>query len=225
MRFLSVDLGVRNLAWCVMTRMPSKAEAWKAPPFHGQEVQVHHWRVIDVLQEAGMTEEVNLNEVDIAFCVPWFVAAVKKFWAEMTDGVTLACLEAQPTARIMTGGRAVSNIRTKVLSHILQAMLLEQGIAVKFVSPSKKLKDAVDLMVDASSYREHKKAAIALTDSCIATVSEDWTAHWRGIKGKRDDMADAFLQGVCCSLKEKIHKAKKRKTEAAPEYEIEAPDL
>ena len=74
MKILSVDLGVRNLAWCVLERTPDKTTpAFQPAPFHAQRVKVLAWRVVDIVKQAGVTEEVNLNKTDVAACVPWFV--------------------------------------------------------------------------------------------------------------------------------------------------------
>ena len=228
MRVLSVDLGARNLAWCVLDREKSSDPCWECAPFRGQCVKVLAWRVVDIVKEAGVEEEVNLNKTDIATCVPWFVSAIKTWWAEMTEGVELAVLEAQPTARVMNHGeRCVNNVRTKVLSHVLQAFLLERNIPVQFVSPAVKLRDAKDLMADASEYREHKKAAVLLTSRACAVLDETTRATWETTKGKRDDLADAFLQGVCFSVK-KPRKAKKREVpvfEPDEDDEVPAPDI
>jgi hypothetical protein len=223
MRILSVDLGVRNLAWCVLERVPDKDPRFAVAPFHGQSVTVLHWRVIDILQVAGVTEEVNLNKTDVAACVPWFVTAIESFWSELTEGVELAVLEAQPTARVMSHGeRCVSNVRTKVLSHVLQAMLLRAQIPVQFVSPSVKLKDAKDLMADAADYRQHKKAAIILTARAIDVLDAHARELWDDKRGKRDDLADAFLQGVCFKPKRKPStRPTKRKRSAIHSFELD----
>lgn len=222
-RILSVDLGVRNLAWCVLERTTSKEEQWKEIPFHGQKIQVLSWKVVDILEEANVQEEVNLNQVDIACCIPWFVTTIHKYFDEMTNGVQHCVLEAQPTARFMQGGRTISNVRTKVLSHVLQALLLDKQIPVQFVSPSVKLKDAKELMKDASEYREHKKAAIQLTDQVCKTLGGETQIFWEEKKGKKDDLADCLLQGICCKLKSNPNALPKKKKRKITELEIDIP--
>ena len=202
MKVLSVDLGSRNLSWCVLSKENSTDAIWQAPPFHGQKVQIHHWRNVDITVEAE-AGEVNLNKTDIAQCVPWFITTVRKYFDEMTDGVEMAVLESQPTSRMVVGGKNISNVKTKVLSHILQALLFDKHIPVFFASPSLKLKDA-DM---SSDYREHKKASVVITDKALKQIGEFevWTR-----KGKKDDLADSFLQGLY--YKEKKTRKKKART-------------
>ena len=223
MKLLSVDLGTRNLAWCVLTREASTKDAWKEAPFCGSEVHILNWTLVDVVEE-GRTEEetafissddVNINDLDVAKLVPWFTAVLTKYTAQLTDGIDIALLEAQPTGRFM-GGKTVSNIKTKVLSHILQSFLLDHGVKiVQFISPKTKLKHAQHLMEDVNDYREHKKAARTLTLLCLDQLERDHASPWKAWyvtkKGKKDDLADAFLQGVCAALP-KPKKARKRKS-------------
>jgi len=216
MKYLSVDLGVRNLAWCVIELKPSVDPKFYTIPFQGSEAIIHAWRLVDITEDE--TEDVNFQTVDISQCVPWFMKTLKKYWNEITDGVDVALIEAQPTGRMLPSGVCINNIRTKVLSHILQAMLIDK-MEVRFVSPAKKLKDAI--MKDPSKYKDHKKAAIELTDQASQCFNEPWKNWWMNLKGKRDDLADAFLQAIYHTPKLKVKRAKKIKLE----IEIPAPDI
>ena len=216
---LSVDLGTRNLAWCVLTKSPDASLV--CPPFHKFKADIHAWRLVDISN--GSSD--NMNDVDIATCVPWFVKTIREHFEEMTLGVELALIEAQPTARIIGPGKSVNNVKTKVLSHILQAMLLDTSIPVKFVSPSKKLKDAI--MANPESYRDHKTAAVKLTDFAAKELGQ-WGVWWSSLKGKKDDLADSFLQAMYASLsvKETVKKPKAKRakhclTVEAPEFVVD----
>jgi hypothetical protein len=240
MKLLSVDLGTRNLAWCILHRTPSSEAQWAVAPFHGFCVSIESWRLVDIVEEGSTeTAEVNLNEIDIAKVVPWFTAVLRKYREELTCGVELALIEAQPTGRFVPGAsKTISNVKTKVLSHILQSFLLDHGVSdVRFISPKVKLKDAKHLMDDPSDYRQHKKAARTLTDTCVAVIdantpASSWQTWWTDRTGKRDDLADALLQGICAKLKTpqkpktvKAPKKKKGKVEApaipAPDFELD----
>jgi hypothetical protein len=100
-----------------------------------------------------------------------------------------------------------------------------QHIPVKFVSPANKLKYAGSFMTDASNYSQHKKAAIALTEQCMIKMGKGYEEQWKMFKGKKDDLADAFLQGVCSSLEptkpKKNRTSTKRQKLQVPVFEDE----
>jgi len=198
MRVLSIDVGLRNLAWCLLSREVSSDEQWKIPPFHGNRVDIINWKVVDIVDHAGQ-KEINLNKTDIATIVPWFIQCLNDYQDILGDAIDIALIENQPAGHTV-GGTNISNIKTKVLSHILQGFFVSRKIPVKFVSPANKLKDAGEFMSDVSKYSEHKKAAILLTSKCMTIMGSGFETMWKTFKGKKDDLADAFLQGVCSSL-------------------------
>jgi len=199
MRILSIDVGLRNLAWCLMTRIPSKETDWQGAPWRGNSISIQHWKVLDIVEHAGQTN-INLNKTDIATIVPWFIKSLKDHEEILGSAIDLVLIENQPSGHCLAGGVSISNIKTKVLSHLLQAFFVERNIQVKFVSPANKLKDAGEFMSDTTLYSQHKKAAMALTEKCMMQMGEGYTVMWNSFKGKKDDLADAFLQGVCSSL-------------------------
>lgn len=219
MKLISIDVGLRNFAWCVMHRSPTTEPQWQGPPWHGFSVQIDDWEVIDIVA-LNTQETVNLNETDIATIVPWFVASLDAHSAALCPpDLELAMIEAQPTGHMLPGGKSISNIKTKVLSHLLQAFYVQRGITVKFVSPACKLRDAKHLMEDAADYSNHKKAAVKLTLESLKLLEAKWLAHFQHQKRKKDDLADAFLQGVCGDLTEK-KKTTKRKRRNAVELNL-----
>ena len=217
MLLISIDVGLRNFAWCTMQRTPTSEEKWKKAPFNGNEIIIRDWKVEDVVKLFAPEDEwiaVNLNQTDIATIVPWFMSFLDLRKRDLCPaGLELALIEAQPTGHVLPGGKSISNIKTKVLSHLLQAFYVQHKVAVKFVSPARKLKYATEFMKDEKEYSSHKKGAILLTDSCLRECGAEWVEFWSRKKGKKDDLADAFLQGVCAELETKERKktGKKRK--------------
>lgn len=221
MRILSVDLGVRNLAWCVIEREVSKDAVFAAQPFNKMSIKINSWKVVDVTTYSKIPDmDTNLNKVDIADCVPMFIAALRDHKDELTQ-VDVALLETQPVGRVFGANtKLVSNVKTKVLSHILQAFLLEHNVPAKFVSSKLKL-GCVDKELE--TYKDKKQAAIELVStilpSCLGTDSDgkSWTEVWSKKKGKKDDLADCLLQGIIAG-REKVKKprAKKAKVEEPP---------
>lgn len=239
MKILSVDLGTRNLAWCILTRTASSVSCWAEAPFRGYSVEVHSMKLLDILEEgrtdaekeAVKSDEINLNDIDIAKVVPWFTSTLKKYKEELSQ-VDHAYIEAQPTGRFVPGGKTVNNVKTKVLSHILQSFLLDHGVPrVQFISPKVKLKDAQHLMEDPLDYRQHKKAARLLTTQCFLHIDKqlasNWSKWWDEKTGKKDDLADAFLQGICAAFPkpEKVKRPRKEKAEPAIKKKKKTTDL
>jgi len=199
MRILSIDVGLRNLAWCLMTRLPSTETEWQGAPWWGNSVSIQHWKVLDIVEHAGQ-KDVNLNKTDIATIVPWFIKSLEDHKDLIGTNIDIVLIENQPSGHCLAGGVSISNIKTKVLSHLLQAFFVVRDIPVKFVSPANKLKDAGEFMTDPSQYSQHKKAALGLTEKCMQEMGEGYVAMWKAFKGKKDDLADAFLQGVSSNV-------------------------
>jgi hypothetical protein len=212
MKLVSIDVGLRNFSWCTLLREPSIEEKWQVPPFRGNSISIVDWNVVDIV-ELSTSDEINLNETDIATIVPWFCTALESFKARLiVSDLDLAMIEAQPTAH-MLGGKSISNIKTKVLSHLLQAFFFRHGIPVKFVSPACKLRDAKSFMTDSSVYAQHKKAAIQLSLVALEIIGGSFQPFFLQQKRKKDDLADSFLQGVCgdVEIKEKKKTRKKKR--------------
>ena len=94
-------------------------------------------------------------------------------------------------------GGSPRNLKTKVLSHILQAMVLEKWPSIQshFISPTLKLKDC-PIPFKERNYKTNKSYAIEKT---VELLKMHPPIAFEG--SKRDDLADAFLQGFyVCSL-------------------------
>jgi hypothetical protein len=94
----------------------------------------------------------------------------------------LVLLESQPM-----GIAAARNLKTKVLSHILQSKLIEMGVEVVFRSPRLKLRD----MPEQGTYAQNKKYAVQETLRLIKGT--EWEEYFVG-HDKKDDLADCYLQ-------------------------------
>jgi hypothetical protein len=195
-----------------MLRTESGEEQWQVPPFRGNHIDILDWNVIDIVALCGPSTPINLNETDIATIVPWFCKALDMHEANLCPpDIELALIEAQPTGHMLPGGKSISNIKTKVLSHLLQSFYVHRNITVKFISPACKLRDAKDMMKDALEYASHKKGATLLTVKSLETIGGSAQKQFLAQKGKKDDLADAFLQGVCADLTVKEKKPRKKR--------------
>jgi hypothetical protein len=124
----------------------------------------------------------------------------KKKWLTNADGSKIEFqrffIENQP----MGGRGSARNLKTKILSHVLQCLLSQEGVPISFINPSLKLKDMPRPAEGKTKYRDNKLYAISKTTEIVGLPAclnkEDCTKLFVEKKIKRDDLADAFLQGL-----------------------------
>lgn len=189
-RVLSFDVGTKNLSWCDLSVKASG------------DFEVHAWAVVNTVA-AG----INVNKTPVWDLAPPFYDYLHKTahsWlfdgsgnGTVPKAIDRVLIENQP----MGGRGAARNLKTKVLSHILQCVILglRPDLTVAFVHPGLKLKDMP--LADATrknTYRENKTYAIEATATMLASekcLTKAFCSEIYGAK-KKDDLADAFLQGL-----------------------------
>lgn len=204
MRVLSFDVGTKHLAMCELVTEESNFTICK-------------WTV-----ETCVPDESNVNEMSINDIAPLFAqyATPKvKEWLRPDVIVDAVYIENQPMG--LRG--SARNLKTKVLSHILQCLLMVErpSLKVHFINPSLKLKDMV--RDGPSSYYANKKFAASKTLELIKSencLNQNYCKSMYETYKKKDDLADAFLQGLYASKlvhTEYVSKAhKKTKTKNGP---------
>jgi hypothetical protein len=173
---LSFDLGTKHLALCKLNIDTSK------------QFEIIDWQVISVVDHT-----VNVNKTSIEELVLPFTNCIVKHLDQWLADVDTVFIESQPMGR-------TKNVKTKILSHILQSYIQQKKstLIVQFIHPSLKLKD----MVGPRTYRENKKFAIQKTEELLGTQLRLNAAKCKElfVHKKRDDLADAFLQGYYASF-------------------------
>jgi hypothetical protein len=186
-RVLSFDVGTKNLALCDLQTDATGS------------FEVFDWSVNSCVQRG-----VNVNKTPVSELAPFFYKYAKEHvhaWFFNKDGskkpIHRVLIENQPL-----GGRgAARNLKTKVLSHILQCICLEESpdTPVTFIHPSLKLKDMPKPVDRKSTYRENKLYAIQKATDYVTSGSckslDVCKEKYTDKKMKKDDLADAFLQG------------------------------
>jgi hypothetical protein len=188
MKVLSADIGWKNLAFVFFETE------------NNDSINIKNWRVIDLIDSTNIP---NINKATLDALIKDCALKIKDVveeWALLCPDIVY--LENQPL------GPMARNTKTKSLSHIFQAMLVCKGIAVTFVSPSLKLRG----MQTKGSYGENKKYAVeACTNLLIEKNQIEWKSWFLENKGKKDDLADALLQGYYASKpKETLPKKNKK---------------
>lgn len=138
----------------------------------GKEIQ--EWKTISLVED-----KVNVNKTSMEQLIA--MSTLRLFDVlNMCANASVVLIESQPMG-------VSRNLKTKVLSHIIQSKLIEMGIPVVFRSPKLKLRD----MPEQGTYAQNKKFAIQQTLSLIAGTP--WETFFKS-NSKKDDLADCFLQ-------------------------------
>jgi len=173
MKYISYDLGYKNLAFC----MGSVSEAG--------ECSIERWDCVDIVTDSNITKAKKPTIEKLVQCLLWHLRQVEATTADVDQ----VLIEIQPAG----GFHRRSNTKMKCLSHCLQFYYLERNKTVKFVSPKLKLKGANFKHVKASKdrYALHKKFAI---EKCAGIIKgTPWEQVFDQSK-KKDDLADSYLQ-------------------------------
>jgi hypothetical protein len=186
MKVLSLDIGWRHLG-CAQLHVELDSLA------------IEKWEIKDILTDSSINVNTSTTEELVKESSVKLSLAIEEWTFWKPD---VAYLESQPL------GQMARNVKTKTLSHIIQALLIAKGIRVQFVSPKKKLAGISKETI--ASYSNNKKFAVV---SCIELLERckliQWKEWFEEKNGKRDDLADALLQGYYASIEELVKKPKK----------------
>jgi hypothetical protein len=172
MKVLSFDVGSKNLALCKLDICSNT-----------KSFMIEDWQVLCVVDAS-----INVNKTNIEDLAPPFAKTVEENISSWLVDVDKMFIESQPMGR-------TRNLKTKILSHILQVIALRHKpeLSIGFIHPSLKLKE----MTGPREYRLNKKYAITKTEELLGSdfCNNKEMACSLFVGKKRDDMADAFLQG------------------------------
>jgi len=171
MHVLSIDVGWKHLAYCILNN----------------KKEIIEWEIINLCEE-----EVNVNTLSIENLIENCKKGIEKFVNEKTKQLKdlnnsdiKVFIESQPM------GPFTKNIKTKILSHLLQYLFSIQDINIKFISSKTKLSALVNGK-EKIPYQKLKKLAIEHCKQLL--LNTNWFQYFNDIKGKKDDLADCFLQ-------------------------------
>jgi hypothetical protein len=176
---LSIDVGIKNLAYCVLRRSDLTVLFWSVFAIEGgdRDVCVNLLRTVSALHEAPPPPATSPDEEAAA---PAFA------WADVDQVV----IEQQP-------GR---NMRVKAVENYLHMYYVMRGQRVIVYSARRKLQGSgmEHRGRSAAQYRARKKASVALCRDWLSRHPQNdrWKdmVHGRGVKA--DDAADALNQAL-----------------------------
>ena len=183
---LSFDIGIKNLAYCILDNDEDN------------KLRIIKWDIIKILEDNEKCKGFPLDEL------------TKRLYKQLNShfysyNITKVLLENQPVLK----NPVMKSVQMIVFSFFqYQAILLAREInTIKLVNASNKLKvgktfteinNNEDIIKIKSKYTRNKKFAIEYTYKILEDRIENFETLIEYFKEnkKRDDLADAFLQGM-----------------------------
>tara|TARA_B100000401_G_scaffold364272_1_gene262241 strand:- start:676 stop:1266 length:591 start_codon:yes stop_codon:yes gene_type:complete len=183
---LSFDIGIKNLAYCILDKDEDN------------KLSIIKWDIIKLLEDNEKCKGFPLDEL------------TKRLYKQLNShfysyNITKVLLENQPVLK----NPVMKSVQMIVFSFFqYQAILLAREInTIKLINASNKLKvgktfteinNNEDIIKIKSKYTRNKKFAIEYTYKILQDRIENFETLIEYFKEnkKRDDLADAFLQGI-----------------------------
>ncbi len=149
----------------------------------------------------GTVSSAKANDMDL---IQIGIAARKAFDIELADHlstITHIVIENQISP--------IANRMKTLQGMIAQYFIMQDITQIVFVSAANKLKGHQDIETDLTTYAARKKEGINITLKLLNERFVDWVPHFSQHK-KKDDLADAFLQGNWYATKQQMDATKQQ---------------
>lgn len=248
MKVLSWDVGLRTLSYCVLEK--AEESGWAIKLWDAIDVQLDDNDKTTAVGTGTKTtaKRKKMTAVSVEYAAQLVMDTLHRR-ASLFDDVDAIIVEQQPAG----GHNRHSNVRMKVVSHVIQCYFYTRALALErhppvitFVSPASKLvdmerpprapKNAAEAAADTPpaapsttrQYTLNKKFAITKTQELLSTVFEQdadfGTFFNSSTVGKKDDLADSFLLAYYYIVKKTAAPKRKRKGTDAEEVKEEGAD-
>ena len=174
MRILSIDVGIKNLSYCILERDDTNS------------VTIVEWNNVCVVEKCKKNSLEMTVECLLSVLTETFAADMQK--------VDVVLIENQPSLV----NRLMKTISV-VIYTFFNMMKITWGVveSVRFVSAAGKLKckDALRLNSPKNTYQARKKASVEVAREYLKFNSSRF-ADWFEKQTKKDDLSDCLLQGI-----------------------------
>jgi hypothetical protein len=169
MKILSFDVGIKNLAYCIIE--PPKIKYWEV--INLENTQDHAKLYIDLINSLDTRKEILLN-VDTVL-----IEKQPSFNPKMR--IIAGCLQTYFFIR----GVVDSDQKIKVIKFYSPKNKLKCYNS----------KEPLEIPEGGNKYAQTKKAGIVICEKLLMDSNQDFLAFFKSNK-KRDDLADSYLQGL-----------------------------
>ena len=174
MRILSFDIGIRNLAYCLIEGQNNEAGELLC--------SIVDWDVINLCQKDEKVKKVSLQTL-CARMIEQLNAIT-----EIHESIDYVILENQPV---------YMNPKMKSVQMMLFTyFIMKDGAAVKMFSPRNKLKVYTGPPVECTLKSKYSRTKFFGIQYCKYMIQSCAVADFFERHKKKDDLADSFLQGV-----------------------------
>jgi hypothetical protein len=200
MKILSFDIGIKNLAYCFMS-CDGQQDGQQDQTI--QTLNIIDWKVIDIFEEST----VNVTKLTIDTIAERLLLTLESLFGNIDCDTVL--LENQPVQKNPT----MKSVQMIIYSFFFHKKLFDPSspiLEIKLISAISKNKlskfipdteEKTAALGIASSYRKNKVMGVIMAKYFLNKfVSENESIEWVAVLNrakKKDDMADAFLQGIC----------------------------
>ena len=188
---LSFDIGIKNLAYCIL---------YKDLTINNEKnLIIHKWGIINILEDNEKCKDISLDEIGTRM--------YKRLQDEfLEENITEVLLENQPVLK----NPVMKSIQILIMGFFkYESVILGREIKlIKLINASNKLKlgkkliqfnESEDILKIKSKYNRNKKLAILYTNYFLEKeLYSDYNKYNKLFNGhnKKDDLSDAFLQGL-----------------------------
>jgi hypothetical protein len=188
---LSFDIGIKNLGYCILYQDKTIN--------NDKNLIIHKWGIINILEEHEKCKNVSLDEISNRM----YQKLQEEF---LEENITEVLLENQPVLK----NPVMKSIQIMILGFFkYESVILGRDIInIKLINASNKLKlgkhltefnESDDILKIKTKYNRNKKLAILYTNYFLEKrIHKDYDKLNKlfNENKKKDDLSDAFLQGL-----------------------------
>lgn len=191
-RLLSFDIGIKNLAYCLMSLGDDGI------------VHIEEWNVVNVFDDCeGGGDNVNVKKVSLGDIAERLITTLYILFDNENLDITAVLLENQPVQKnptmksvqiiIYTTFYQMKLINNRKIGEVVFISATSKNNLYKHITSFQELDQARQIE---QSYKRNKKCGIIMCRYFLDSLSNNQMLEVFDTHRKKDDLADAYLQGI-----------------------------